>query len=170
MVERSGTPLPSEAVGGLLLDAMEVRLRESMLVWRPGAQALLLECRRKGIPTALVSASWARLISAVGQRIDDELGLPAFDLIVAGDDVENSKPHPEPYLTAAAGLGQEPGACLALEDSPTGVRSAIAAGCVVVAIPHIAAVDEPTALVVDTLSGRDLSGLWREACGPAACR
>jgi HAD superfamily hydrolase (TIGR01509 family) len=163
MVERSGTSTPSGAVGDLLLDAMEVRLRESDLAWRPGARALLLECRENGVPTALVSASWTRLIAAVQQRIDDDLGRPAFDLIVAGDDVANSKPHPDPYLTAAAGLGHEPARCLALEDSPTGVRSALAAGCVVIAIPHIAAVDEPAALVVGTLEGCDLRGLWRAA-------
>ncbi len=165
MVELSGTSMPSDAVGDLLLDAMEVRLRESDLAWRPGARALLLECRELGVPTALVSASWTRLIAAVQQRIDDDLGRAAFDLIVAGDDVANSKPHPDPYLTAAAGLGQEPAHCLALEDSPTGVRSALAAGCVVIAIPHIAAVDEPTALLVGTLAGRDLHDLWRAARG-----
>lgn len=163
MVERSGTTTPAAAVGELLLDAMEARLRESELAWRPGARSLLLECRVLGIPTALVSASWTRLIAAVQHKIDDDLGQPSFDLIVAGDDVENSKPHPDPYLSAAAGLGHEPGDCLALEDSPTGVRSALAAGCVVIAIPHIAAVDEPDAHVVATLSGRTLHELWQAA-------
>jgi HAD superfamily hydrolase (TIGR01509 family) len=163
MVERSGTAMASAAVGELLLDAMEQRLHGSELAWRPGARSLLLECRTQGIPTALVSASWARLIAAVQHRIDDDLGCPAFDLIVAGDDVQNSKPHPEPYLTAAAGLGHEPDRCLALEDSPTGVRSALAAGCVVVAIPHIAEVDEEAALVVETLAGWSLSDLWQSA-------
>ena len=117
------------------------------------------------MPTALVSASWTRLIAAVQQKIDDDLGQAAFDLIVAGDDVANSKPHPDPYLTAAAGLGQEPADCLALEDSPTGVRSALAAGCVVVAIPHIAAVDEPTRPGRRQPRGRDLLELWRSASG-----
>jgi beta-phosphoglucomutase-like phosphatase (HAD superfamily) len=56
---------------------------------------------------------------------------------VAGDDVTHGKPHPEPYLTGAARLGVDPRACIALEDSPTGARSAQAAGCVVVAIPHV---------------------------------
>lgn len=163
MVERSGTSTPSPAVGELLLDAMEMRLRASALAWRPGARSLLLDCREQGIPTALVSASWTRLIAAVQEKIDEDLGRPAFDLIVAGDDVRNSKPHPDPYLTAAAGLGHEPSQCLALEDSPTGVRSALAAGCVVVAIPHIADVDEESALVVTTLEDWSLRDLWRTA-------
>ena len=163
MVELSGTSTPAETVGELLLDAMEQRLRESDLAWRPGARSLLLECRVHGIPTALVSASWTRLIAAVQQKIDDDLGRTAFDLVVAGDDVANSKPHPDPYLTAAAGLGHEPGSCLALEDSPTGVQSALAAGCVVVAIPHIAVIDEGSALVVETLVGWSLRDLWQSA-------
>ena len=51
------------------------------LAWRPGAQALLREARDLGLPTALVSASWARLIEAVEHRIDDELGTDAFDVV-----------------------------------------------------------------------------------------
>jgi HAD superfamily hydrolase (TIGR01509 family) len=144
---------------------MEVRLRESELAWRPGARSLLLECRVLGIPTALVSASWTRLIAAVGQRIDDDLGQLAFDLVVAGDDVENSKPHPDPYLTAAAGLGHEPGRCLALEDSLTGVTSAASAGCRVVAIPHLIAIDIPGVVTVDSLEGATAASLWALAAG-----
>ena len=60
---------------------------------------------------------------------------------MTGDEVSHGKPHPEPYLTAAARLGVDPSDCLALEDSPTGVTSAAAAGCRVVAIPHIADID-----------------------------
>ena len=163
MIERSGAPVTTEAVGGLLLDAMEQRLRDAPLAWRPGAQALLREARDLGLPTALVSASWARLIEAVEHRIDDELGTDAFDVVIAGDDVRNSKPHPEPYLAAAAALGASPADCLALEDSPTGVRSALAAGCRVVAIPHIADVDEPAAHLVGSLEGCSLRDLWHLA-------
>jgi beta-phosphoglucomutase-like phosphatase (HAD superfamily) len=60
-------------------------------------------------------------------------------------------------------MGVRPGDCLALEDSPTGVRSAVSAGCRVVAVPHIAVVDEPTALVIETLDGRHLEELWAAA-------
>lgn len=161
MIERSGAALPSPAVGVMLLDEMEQRLRDSPLAWRPGARALLVSCREAGVPTALVSASWNRLIDAVSDKIAADIGRQPFDVVVAGDDVANSKPHPDPYLAAAAALGVDPAACLALEDSPTGVRSAVTAGCRVVAVPHIATVDEPAAFVVETLSGRGLHDLWR---------
>jgi HAD superfamily hydrolase (TIGR01509 family) len=165
MIDRSGSALPQEAVGLMLLDGMEQRLRDSPLAWRPGARELLVACREAGLPTALVSASWTRLIDAVSDKIAADIGMSPFDVVVAGDDVANSKPHPDPYLAAAAALGVDPADCLAVEDSPTGVRSAVAAGCRVVAVPHIAAVDEPAALVVQTLSGRGLHDLWHLAGG-----
>jgi beta-phosphoglucomutase-like phosphatase (HAD superfamily) len=56
--------------------------------------------------------------------------------VVVGDDVANGKPHPEPYLLAARRLGVDPARCLAIEDSPTGVASALAAGCTVLAVPN----------------------------------
>jgi beta-phosphoglucomutase-like phosphatase (HAD superfamily) len=57
--------------------------------------------------------------------------------VVAGDDVSQGKPHPEAYLTAAARLGVLPQQCIAIEDSPTGARSAQAAGCVTLTVPQL---------------------------------
>ena len=54
--------------------------------------------------------------------------------------MRESKPHPEPYLRAAALLGVDPGRCIAVEDSPTGVASAEAAGCVTVVVDGVVAV------------------------------
>ena len=163
MIQKSETTVEADEIGHRLLDAMESRLRDSPLSWRPGARALVIECRDLGVPTALVSASWNRLIDAVGEKIDADIGSRAFDVIVAGDDVENGKPHPDPYLTAARNLGMQPDRCLALEDSPTGVHSAVAAGCRVVAIPHIAEVVDTTALVIDSLENWTLARLWQES-------
>jgi len=50
--------------------------------------------------------------------------------------VSRGKPHPEPYLTAARQLGVSAGDCVAIEDSNTGTRSAEAAGCTVLVVPH----------------------------------
>lgn len=163
MIERSGAIQSTSAVGLMLLDGMEQRLRDSPLAWRPGARALLVECREAGVPTALVSASWNRLIDAVSDKIRSDIGLRPFDVVVAGDDVANSKPHPDAYLAAAAALGVQPCDCLALEDSPTGVRSAVSAGCHVIAVPHIAVVDEPAAHLVGSLEGWSLRNLWHLA-------
>ena len=80
---------------------------------------------RDGIPTALVTMSPRALADAV---ID---GLPTgtFDFTIASEEVERGKPHPEPYLRAAAALDVDPMRCLALEDSRPGIASALAAGC-----------------------------------------
>jgi beta-phosphoglucomutase-like phosphatase (HAD superfamily) len=64
-----------------------------------------------------------------------------FSTIVARGDYTQGKPHPEPFLTAAARLGVDPRACLALEDSHNGVRAAHAAGMQVVMVPDML---EPT--------------------------
>lgn len=160
MRQRSGTLLDDDAIGLLLLDQMEMRLRQNPPEWRPGARELLMECRELGVPTALVSASWARLIAAVAHRLADDLGTDPFDVVVAGDDVRNSKPHPEPYRLAAGRLGLTTPACLALEDSPTGVTSARDAGCRVVAVPHLADVTHLGTAVTASLAGMGVADLW----------
>jgi len=103
----------------------------SDLIWRAGAQQLLHELRAADLPMALVTATRRQLVEVALLTI----GADWFDAVVAGDEVGQTKPHPEPYLKAAAALGAEPGRCVAIEDSPNGVRSAAAAGCVVLAVP-----------------------------------
>jgi sugar-phosphatase len=61
-------------------------------------------------------------------------GLPIPNALVSGDDVAVGKPEPEAYLLGAERLGKAPHACLAVEDSPAGIRSAVAAGLQVVAV------------------------------------
>lgn len=68
------------------------------------------------------------------------LGAEVFRTTVADGETDRSKPHPDPYLEAAARLGLPPGACLVVEDSPTGIAAAEAAGCRVVAVPSAAPV------------------------------
>lgn len=118
--------------------------------WRPGARELLAACREADIPSALVTMSWSELAGAVVDATEPG----SFGLMVTGDKVTHGKPHPEPYETAAAQLGVDPAACVALEDSPTGVRSAVAAGVPTLAIPHV--VEVPSiegAVPINTLEG-----------------
>jgi len=70
------------------------------------------------------------------------LPVGSFTASVVGDEVSMGKPHPEPYLLAATKLGVDPTRCVAIEDSPTGVRSAVAAGCRVIAVPHVVPVPD----------------------------
>lgn len=64
----------------------------------------------------------------------DSAGLLRPSVVVGADIVERGKPHPEPYLTAAAALGVDPAACVVVEDSTAGVRAGVAAGATVVGV------------------------------------
>ena len=77
-------------------------------------------------------------------------------MVVCGEDVPATKPDPAPYLLAAKLLDVEPARCTALEDSPNGVASATAAGCLVVAVPSFVPIPPaPGRLVAASL--RDVS-------------
>ncbi|SHN45920.1 HAD family hydrolase [Cryptosporangium aurantiacum] len=118
---------------------LEDRMRElflTALVWRPGARELLAAVRAARVPTALVTATRRNLVEVAL----DTLGRENFDAVVCGDEVAHSKPHPEPYLRAAALLGVNPGDCVAVEDSVNGTASAEAAGCPVLVVPSEAPV------------------------------
>ena len=139
MALQTGSPLTPERIGADLLATMESLLRAGDLEWRPGALELVTECRAAGVPTALVSASHRRLLDAVADAVADHPGVPdpAFDVTVAGDEVDQGKPHPEPYLEAARRLDVRIESCVVVEDSPTGVASGQASGAFVLAVPHL---------------------------------
>ncbi|WTK76339.1 HAD family phosphatase [Streptomyces sp. NBC_01515] len=120
----------------------------------PGAVGLLGALRRARVPCALVSSSYRAMVDAVLPS----LGGAGFAVTVAGDEVRRPKPDPEAYLTAAARLGIAPGRCVVVEDSPAGLRSGRAAGCVTVAVAPTA---EPVALGVPGLTGLTVERLAR---------
>jgi HAD superfamily hydrolase (TIGR01509 family) len=131
MIEHGGVRLTPHEIVELLLDSVVSDLKREV-PWRPGARELLADVRNAAIPTALVTMSWRRF----AVEVVDALPSGAFDVSVVGDDVERGKPHPDPYLLAAERLGVDITRCLAIEDSPTGVASALAAGAYVLAVPH----------------------------------
>lgn len=118
------------------------------------------DLHERGMPVAVASSSpRARLDATLRAAHLDGL----FDVTVAGDEVEHGKPAPDLFLAAAERLGVAPADCVAVEDSPPGVASAVAAGMTVVAVarkpehradlePHL--VDELTATVVESALAR----------------
>lgn len=136
-------------------DRVSERL-EHQMPWRPGALALLAALRESGVPTALVTMSVRRMAQAVVAAVP----FGGFDVVVAGDDVRHAKPHPEPYLRAAELLGVPIELCVAIEDSPPGLASAVAAGAAVVGVPHMAVLPEGDAWRLwPTLEGRGVPDL-----------
>ena len=134
--DRGQVRLPVEEIVELLMDGVVSRIRQAV-PWRPGARELLAALRAEHVPTALVTMSYERLVGPVL----DSMPAGSFDVVVTGDNVAHGKPHPEPYLHAARLLGVDPGACVAIEDSPPGAASAEAAGCRVLVVENHVAVD-----------------------------
>ncbi len=62
-------------------------------------------------------------------------GLPVPKKLITSNDIQNGKPHPEPYLKAAALLGYAGGECIVVEDAPAGIRAGKGAGARVIAFP-----------------------------------
>jgi HAD superfamily hydrolase (TIGR01509 family) len=150
-----GVNLPAEEIVEILLDGVLAGVRREVR-WQPGARALLTELTAAGVPCALVTMSYRRLAEAVVS------GLPpnTFAAVVTGDEVEHGKPHPEAYLEAARRLDVDPRRCVAIEDSPTGLASAEAAGCATVGVPHIVAIPAaPGRTVVGSLADLDIEVL-----------
>lgn len=155
IIERTGIPMSVEAVVQALL-ARVIELVAECIPWRPGARELLADLVTEGVPCLLVTMSWRTLADEVVRNLPGG----SFRALVTGDQVTRGKPHPEPYLAAARLVGADPRDCVAIEDSPAGVRSATAAGVPTIAVPHIVPVpDLPRAVHLDSLHGvraRDL--------------
>jgi HAD superfamily hydrolase (TIGR01509 family) len=101
------------------------------LEWRPGAREALRTVRCTGWRTALVTNTERDLTELVLTGI----GREHFDVTVCGDEVPHGKPRPDSYLRAAELLGVSASACVAIEDSPTGVLAAERAGAAVLVVP-----------------------------------
>jgi HAD superfamily hydrolase (TIGR01509 family) len=160
-----GVPMEPEDIVSALLDRMIERLKERVR-WQPGAVELLTGLRAHGVPCALVTGSYRRMAEVVVSALPPS----TFATTVTGDEVEHGKPHPEPYLRAAAALGFAPSDCIVLEDSATGALSGLAAGARVVLIPNAAtphaAERAPGAVVMDSLVGIDATGLAQGVTNP----
>ncbi|ANJ27029.1 HAD family hydrolase [Agromyces aureus] len=152
--QEHGVDLDADAIVAWLTERVREQLNEFGLPWRPGARELLEALREASVPTALVTMS----VRSMADDVIAAIPFHAFDAIVTGDSVDNAKPHPEPYLVAAAELGVDIADCVAFEDSPTGVASAAAAGAITVGVPNILPLDETPATVLwSSLDGRTVA-------------
>jgi HAD superfamily hydrolase (TIGR01509 family) len=158
---------------GVALSADEIVQRLSQRVaeqvdrevpWRPGVRELFRELLDESIPCALVTMSLRANATALSAAVERELGQKVFSAIVAGDDVEKPKPHPEAYLRGAELLGVETSACVALEDSGFGAASAFSSGAVTVGIPlHVPVPADVVHELWDSLHDKgvaDLRNVW----------
>lgn len=134
-----------------LTDEVMHRLSTTGVPFRPGARELLAGLRAAGIKTGLVTMSMRRMAQSVVDLIDFD----AFDVIIAGDDATRPKPFPDPYLQACEALGVTPEETVAIEDSPNGLRSAVASGASSIGVPLMVSLAGAGAHAVwPTLEGR----------------
>lgn len=166
-VGKAGIPDAWEKV----LDKVRTRYRalvEADLRLMPHARETLEAARKIG-KTALVTNTPSREVDNILRRAGIE-GL--LDFVVTRDKYEKAKPEPDCYLAAMRLAGTGPGETVALEDSPRGIRAAVAAG-----VPVIAVVNEMTRyekpvgafLVLDSLAELDL-GQVADSWPPAPVR
>jgi beta-phosphoglucomutase-like phosphatase (HAD superfamily) len=125
--------------------------------WVPDAKVLLDEVVGAGIPCALVTMSIGSLVDRFVEQAGD-----VFAAVVTGDQVTKGKPDPEAYLLAAKRLGFDPAQCVAIEDSPVGIRAAHASGAATIGVPR--QTESPRiqgVTVLTTLEGVTLRDLGR---------
>ena len=124
----------------------------------PGVEGLIDDARSMDIPVGLVSASPRSIIDAVLVGLPENL----FDFTISSDDVENTKPHPDPYLKASQLASVDISRALVIEDSKTGIASARSSGAFVLAVPHYFTMQEEERLrVLPNLEGITVKSLYQ---------
>ncbi len=129
-----GEDAPFEEIRTLRRGYLDEELASGVLPFKPGAPEIFGELKKRGIKIALATSTGRKMVDRYLQMSGLE---GVFDVIMTGDLVEHSKPHPEIFLTAAEKLGVAPENCVVVEDSPNGVRAGHAAGMFTVMVPDL---------------------------------
>lgn len=154
-----GRKSPTE-LEAIIIAEMTDRLSKKVPLM-PGVLAISKVINDAGIKQGLVSASPRPIVDGVLIGMSEKY----FDVNVAAGDIERTKPFPDPYLHAAKLLEVDISQCLIFEDSPTGIKAAVASGAFVVAVPHYIDVEEqPRLKVISSFEDISLSDLekWYE--------
>lgn len=136
IIELTGSNRTVDDVQEEVVRLMADRIADALTI-HDGALDLVDAVRARGVKTALVTSSYRALVDPALRW----LGAHRFDAVVTGDEVSRGKPDPEPYLAACTALGVAPQSAIVIEDAITGVLSAEAAGCMVVAVPSVAPIE-----------------------------
>lgn len=127
----TGGEIRPEAAAVEVIDKLADAYRQDLPVIDGAAETVRALSQRFRL--GLVSGSPPALIRLTLQLMDLA---PCIEVAMSADEVGHGKPMPDPYLELAHRMRLDPGACVAVEDSANGIRSAAAAGARVVAIPR----------------------------------
>jgi HAD superfamily hydrolase (TIGR01509 family) len=157
MHDELGVPVPPETISAKVADRLAQRYRQRLPLL-PGAVEAVRSLAREW-PLAVASSSNRNVIDLVVEkaRLAD-----AFAATVSSEEVERGKPAPDVYLEAARRLGVDPSACVAIEDSTNGLRSAHSAEMSVIAVPNRDFPPEPEVLELAALALDSLEELSPE--------
>lgn len=131
-----GEDVDAQAVHATKSELYQAALAEADIAPRDGVVETIRQAQEAGTKVALVTTTSRDNIDALGRALAAHLDLSGLDLIVDASQVESSKPDPAAYRYALQQLGEEPGACVAIEDNVGGVQAANAAGVASVAFPN----------------------------------
>ena len=127
-----GPGIQREVLRQKRVELMDAYIAEQGVELKPGVGETLDFLKQRGMAIAIATSSPLERV----QRYLGNLGvLDAFDAVCSGHDVPHGKPAPDIYLHAAKCIGVPTPYCLAVEDSPAGIASADAAGCMPVFVP-----------------------------------
>ncbi len=137
--ERFGPEVDYHGIRARRKELMKEMVEKERLRLKPGVHELLEVLRERKIRPMIATATDLERTSEYLRKLDiyDE-----FDKIISAVMVRQGKPAPDIYLYACEQAGRSPGECIAVEDSPNGVRSAAAAGCRVIMVPDLSQPDE----------------------------
>lgn len=149
-----GEELDYYAVRDCRKQLMEEHLDRVGIELKPGAVEILEALKKRGILAAVATATdlerTEKYLRLVGLR-------EYFDRLISATQVKEGKPSPDIYVYACEQLGLAPEECIAVEDSPNGVKSAYGAGCRVIMVPDQTEPDEELSKLlyacVDRLDG-----------------
>jgi HAD superfamily hydrolase (TIGR01509 family) len=158
--EDLGVGKPPDEVAQIVIGKMVERYEQHLPVL-PGADDAVRRCAGRW-PLGLASSSPRQLIDAVLRTAG---WTDLFEVTVSTEELTRGKPAPDVYLAAARGVGAEPSTCVAVEDSSNGMRSATAAGLVLIAAPRPEYPPADDALAAAALVLENLDGLTEDAVG-----
>ena len=158
---RFGEDIPVDEIRAYNNRLVDALIKERGIQVKPGIRELLAFLEENNIKSAVVTAT--RYDGAMGRL--GQVGLDqAFGRVISAHMVERGKPHPDVYLYACEQIKECPGDCVAIEDSPNGIRAASSAGCRTVMVPDLT---QPTEDLLPLLWGtaptlREVIDLIRE--------
>ncbi len=134
MQKRHGSSVDYDLLHRTVADRVSLYLQDHPVPLKPGINEVLSACHENGLMAVVVTAT---NLKSARERLSKAGLLSSFDQVISAHEAKHGKPHPDPYLLAAERIGLSPADCLAVEDSPNGCMSAIAAGMDTCMVPDL---------------------------------